>query len=31
MIRVDNGFPPVTWSEHVARGTPIRPKKGVYA
>jgi dihydropyrimidine dehydrogenase (NAD+) subunit PreA len=31
MVQVDNGFPRVTWNEHVQHGTPIRPKKGVHA
>jgi dihydropyrimidine dehydrogenase (NAD+) subunit PreA len=29
MIRVDNALPSVSWDEHVADGTPIRPRKGV--
>jgi dihydropyrimidine dehydrogenase (NAD+) subunit PreA len=28
MVEVDNGYPPVTWNEHVTRGHEIRPKKG---
>jgi len=28
MAPVDNGFPPVSWNEHVAQGAALRPKKG---
>jgi dihydropyrimidine dehydrogenase (NAD+) subunit PreA len=30
MVPVDNGYPPVTWNEHVRLGRPVRPKKGAH-
>ncbi len=29
MVQVDNGLPPVSWHDHVERGLPVRPRKGV--
>jgi dihydropyrimidine dehydrogenase (NAD+) subunit PreA len=28
MVKVDNGFAPATWNEHVNEGKALRPKKG---
>ncbi len=30
MVEVENGYPPVTWNEHVATGAELRPKKGAH-
>jgi len=30
MERVDNGFSPTTWNDHVAEGKPLRPKKAAH-
>lgn len=30
MAEVDNGFPPVTWNQHLTEGKKIRPKKGAH-
>jgi dihydropyrimidine dehydrogenase (NAD+) subunit PreA len=30
MERVDNGYPPATWNDHVNRGAALRPKKGAH-
>ncbi|MDF1565249.1 MAG: NAD-dependent dihydropyrimidine dehydrogenase subunit PreA [Deltaproteobacteria bacterium] len=30
MVELDNGYPEVTWNQHVASGTEIRPKKGAH-
>lgn len=31
MAEVESGWPAVSWNEHLAKGTPIRPRKGVHA
>ena len=30
MVEVDNGWPNATWSQHVASGAKLRPKKGAH-
>jgi len=30
MVKVDNGFNPATWNEHMAGTGKLRPKKGVH-
>jgi dihydropyrimidine dehydrogenase (NAD+) subunit PreA len=30
MVRVDNGYPPVTWNQHISEGKVLRPKKGAH-
>ncbi len=30
MAKVENGFPPASWNEHLSQGAKLRPKKGAH-
>ncbi len=30
MVKVENGYPPATWNQHVNEGAVLRPKKGAH-